>query len=106
MTGHTHNMGWYNRYQIPFQSKVKITMTCNVDSPFWFRVAGVENYPIIVGDLQLPSHAKLEIQSFNATVNINDLVYVTDRIACTRACWQPLRVGVGNHYVLVLASST
>jgi len=72
--GHTHNMGWYNRYQIPFQSKVKITMTCNVDSPFWFRVAGVENYPIIVGDLQLPSHAKLEIQSFNATVNINDLV--------------------------------
>jgi hypothetical protein len=37
-------------------------------------VGGVENFPIIVGDLQLPAHAKLEIQSFNATVNVGDLV--------------------------------
>jgi hypothetical protein len=72
--GHTHNMGWYNMYLIPFEHRVRVTLTCSVDSPFWFRLGGVENYPIAVGHLQLPPHAKLQIRKYDEVVPIQTLV--------------------------------
>jgi hypothetical protein len=72
--GHTHDMGWYNLYQIPFEKQVKVTMTCSVDTPFWFRLGGVENYPIAVGNLELPSNAKLQIHRFDESVPVGTLV--------------------------------
>jgi hypothetical protein len=72
--GHTHNMGWFNKWAVPFRRRVRVTMTCSVTSPFWYRVAGAENYPIAVGNLQLPPTAKLSIRKFNQTVGMGALV--------------------------------
>lgn len=72
--GHTHTMGWYNTWAIPFQRRVRVTMTCSQSSAFWYRVAGAENYPIAVGALSLPPHAKLNIEKLNVTVGIGALV--------------------------------
>ena len=72
--GHTHTMGWYNTWAIPFQRRVRVTMTCSQSSAFWYRVAGAENYPIAVGELSLPPHAKLNIEKLNVTVGIGALV--------------------------------
>ena len=38
--GHTHDMGWFSTYQVPFERRVRITMLCSQSSPFWFRAAG------------------------------------------------------------------
>ena len=52
--GHTHSMGWFNRYQVPFQRKVRVTMQCQRGhGAFWVRVGGLENAPITWGNLQV-----------------------------------------------------
>jgi hypothetical protein len=61
--GHTHTMGWYSYYKIPFQQRVKVTMQCTGKSTFWFRVGGAEDVPIAVGDFELPaSSARLHVK--------------------------------------------
>jgi hypothetical protein len=40
--GHTHDMGWYNRWAVPFERRVRVSRTCSVDTPFWYRIAGAE----------------------------------------------------------------
>ena len=40
MFGHTHTMGWYSQYNIPFRRRVRVTMQCDGRSVFWFRVGG------------------------------------------------------------------
>ena len=52
--GHTHSMGWFNRYQVPFQRRVRVTMQCQRGhGAFWVRVGGLENAPITWGNLQV-----------------------------------------------------
>ena len=52
--GHTHSMGFFNRYQVPFQRKVRVTMQCQRGhGAFWVRVGGLENAPITWGNLQV-----------------------------------------------------
>ncbi|ETO34105.1 hypothetical protein RFI_02989 [Reticulomyxa filosa] len=71
--------GLYNTYRIPFLSSIKIGAFC-IDlknnntkkkickkitienwqaGTFWYIVRGVTNYPIILGDLQLPANGRL-----------------------------------------------
>jgi len=66
--------GYFNMYTIPFLKRVKVTMTCSVESPFWFRVGGVENYPVVVGKLQLPDHARLRVARYNSSVGLGALI--------------------------------
>ena len=49
-------------------------MQCSVASAFWYRVAGVENMPVSVGQLQLPQNAKLHVKRFNQSVGMGSLV--------------------------------
>ena len=72
--GHTHTTGWYNTYQIPFSHRVRVTITCSQPSPLFYRVAGMENVPVIIGNLQLPSSAKLRVSTFDQTVGMGGLV--------------------------------
>ena len=60
--GHqAYNGGLYNTYQIPFSNKLKITLQQAKDGNFWFMARGVLNYPLILGNLQLPSTARLRL---------------------------------------------
>jgi hypothetical protein len=72
--GHTHTMGWYSQYNIPFQRRVRVTMQCDGRSTFWFRVGGAEDVPIRVGHFQLPSSARLHTKNFKKTVGMGALV--------------------------------
>eukprot|EP00656_Telonema_subtile_P057187 TRINITY_DN9350_c0_g1_i1.p1 TRINITY_DN9350_c0_g1~~TRINITY_DN9350_c0_g1_i1.p1 ORF type:complete len:369 (-),score=83.37 TRINITY_DN9350_c0_g1_i1:119-1225(-) len=72
--GHTHNMGWYNTYQIPFSKAVRVTMQCSEASSFWFRVGGAQNLPISIGNLQLPAHSRLHVMKYDQTIGMGGLV--------------------------------
>lgn len=57
LLGHTAaNGGVYSTIRIPFGSHVKATITNGTpkSGTFWFIVRGVENYPIVVGDVSSP----------------------------------------------------
>lgn len=63
--GHTaHNGGgFFNTYRIPFGKSIKITV--RIPGPqsciMWYIVKGVRNFPIVIGDLELPSSARLKL---------------------------------------------
>jgi len=60
-----HPSGLYNTFQIPFERGVKVTaqLAREVQSPkiFWWIVRGVENLNAGVGNIQLPSQARLKL---------------------------------------------
>eukprot|EP01084_Bolivina_argentea_P116701 207301_1 len=67
--GHqAYNGGLYNTYQIPFSKQVKVTLFQTKAVTFWFMARGVLNYPIILGNLQLPSNARLRLYKNEALV--------------------------------------
>ena len=55
------NSNVYNTYQIPFSKSFQVTATDPVGGVFWYIIRGVYNYPLILGDLQLPSTARLRL---------------------------------------------
>ena len=59
--GHDADGGLYNTYRIPFRKDIRITATHPVGGMFWYIVRGVENYPLVFGDLLLPDTAKLRL---------------------------------------------
>lgn len=58
--------GLFNTYRIPFGSSIRITgqLGAGVDKPqtFWWIMRGVENLPVTLGNIRLPSHARLRLQ--------------------------------------------
>jgi hypothetical protein len=60
-----HPSGVYNTYRIPFGKGVKVTaeLAPGVRDPqtFWFIVRGLTNYPVRLGDITLPSAARLRL---------------------------------------------
>eukprot|EP00658_Telonema_sp_P-2_P038386 TRINITY_DN27557_c0_g1_i3.p1 TRINITY_DN27557_c0_g1~~TRINITY_DN27557_c0_g1_i3.p1 ORF type:complete len:387 (+),score=66.17 TRINITY_DN27557_c0_g1_i3:135-1295(+) len=72
--GHSHTTGWYNSYQIPFTQRVRVTMQCSEPGPIYFRVAGAENLPMVIGRLDLPPTSKLHVKTFDQTVGMGGLV--------------------------------
>ena len=58
---HSADGGIYNTYRIPFSKGFKVTATRPTAGTFWYIVRGVENYPLILGDLQLPSNTRLRL---------------------------------------------
>jgi hypothetical protein len=79
--GHTaQNGGVYSTMRIPFASSVKTTIESGVRNPpdghgtFWMIVRGIESYPVVLGDLQLPAAARLRLFRFDATTKPKQLV--------------------------------
>ena len=79
--GHTaQHGGVYSTMRIPFASSVRTTIESGVRNPpgghgtFWMIVRGIESYPVVLGDLQLPSAARLRLFRFNATTKPKQLV--------------------------------
>ena len=59
--GHTANGGIYNTFRVPFGKCFKITATRPTCGHIWYIIRGVENYPLILGDLLLPKHTRLKL---------------------------------------------
>jgi len=72
--------GVYNNIRIPFQRQIRITCqqpTYEPQGGFYFIVRGAENIPIYIGDLVVPSTARLQVLKIvNVTYNPLDLVNV------------------------------
>ncbi len=68
--GHVSNDGGlYNTFRVPFQKSIYISMISKHDGRYWYNVRGMQNYPIIVGDIELPANAKLMLyKKENVTV--------------------------------------
>ena len=65
--GHEADGGIYNTYRVPYGKSIRITATRPTTGTFWYIVRGVENYPIIVGDLQFPANTRLKLYKTIAT---------------------------------------
>jgi len=73
-----HGGGLYNTYRIPFVKSIKITATLAypADNTFWFIVRGLENMPVIIGDIQLPFGTRLKLYK-NENVTVAPLQFTT-----------------------------
>lgn len=79
------NDGIYNNYQIPFSKSFRVSATSHDNGDgtfFWYIIRGVYNYPVIVGELELPSNSRLRLYK-NERVTLRpfeflDLVKVQD----------------------------
>jgi len=58
---HTANGGIYNTIRIPFSKSFRVTATTQSSGMMWYIIRGVENYPVVLGDLVLPSHTRLRL---------------------------------------------
>ena len=58
---HTANGGIYNTIRIPFSKSFRVTATTQSSGMMWYIIRGVENYPVVLGDLVLPPHTRLRL---------------------------------------------
>lgn len=65
---HAADGGIYNTYRIPFSKSFRVTATHPKGGAFWYIIRGVENYPLILGDLILPKTTKLKLFKNVATM--------------------------------------
>ena len=73
---HSADGGIYNTYRIPFSKSFRVTATRPRLGLFWYIIRGVENYPLILGDLQLPSNTRLKLYK-NEMVKLQPKQFVT-----------------------------
>ena len=73
---HTADGGIYNTYQIPFSSSFRVTATHPVGGAFWYIIRGIENVPVTIGHLTLPSNARLHLYK-NEGVKLTPLEFLT-----------------------------
>eukprot|EP00494_Astrolonche_serrata_P024065 UN24323 len=63
--GHTAKNGVYSTVRIPFGETLRTTLTSSRSGSFSFTILGVENYPVLVGDITLPTEARLKVYHKN-----------------------------------------
>ena len=51
----------YSTIRIPFQKSIYVSLIATRHGHYWYNVRGVQNYPLIIGDLELPKTAKLRV---------------------------------------------
>jgi hypothetical protein len=70
--------GLYNTIRIPFLKSLKITVsrTHSLLKIIYYIVRGVENYPLVLGDLLLPPNTKLHLYK-NENVLLNPLQFLS-----------------------------
>ena len=78
MFARTHITGYFNEYQIPFQKRVRVTIQCDVETRFFYRLGGAENLPVAIGNLQLPPTARLRVERFDQSVGLGGLASLVD----------------------------
>ena len=76
--GRTHDSGWYNNYLVPFGKSIRITLTDQTSSKFWYMCRGVENLPIVMAGLTLPPSTRLQLVHTQTTVAPGSLVIFTN----------------------------
>ena len=60
--GHTAaDGGIYNTFRIPFSKSFRVTATTQSSGTMWYIIRGVENYPVVLGELVLPPHTRLRL---------------------------------------------
>jgi hypothetical protein len=62
-----NGQAWFNNFKIPFLSSIRVTVQATVrPSNGWYLILrGGLNIPLVIGDLTLPSSAKLQLQVFD-----------------------------------------
>ena len=74
---HAADGGIYNTYRIPFSKSFRVTATHPKGGVFWYIIRGVENFPVVVGDLTLPS-ASTRLRLYkNVDVKLTPLEFIT-----------------------------
>ncbi len=73
---HAADGGIYNTYRIPFSKSVKVTAEHPNGGAFWYIIRGVDNYPIILGDLILPKDTRLYVYK-NENKELTPLEFIT-----------------------------
>jgi hypothetical protein len=80
--GHTaHKGGVYSTVRIPFGEKLKVTITASNNAGqarLFFIIRGVESYPVVLGDLILPTAARLRLHRFENLTQPAQLVTLAD----------------------------
>jgi hypothetical protein len=57
--------GWYNNIRIPFERSIRVTLQGVDRDAVYFIVRGSEDIPLVVGDMKLPSSARLSVDVQN-----------------------------------------
>eukprot|EP00794_Sanderia_malayensis_P017317 gene17317-19050_t len=74
--------GLYNTFRIPFQKSIFISMVSKTAGQYWYNVRGVRNYPLIIGDVELPPSATLKVyKKENTTVQPFDYISLASSIS-------------------------
>jgi len=76
--GKASTVGGFNNIRIPFQKSIRITAQQDKDTPeglLWFIIRGAEGAPVTIGDMLLPSTAKLVLYK-NNNVTLNPLQFI------------------------------
>ena len=73
---HEADGGIYNTYQIPFSTSFRVTATHPVGGAFWYIIRGVENFPLVLGNLLLPASTRLRLYK-NVGVVLQPLTFLT-----------------------------
>ena len=53
--------GLCNTFRVPFLKSFRVTLTHPTGGTFWYIIRGVENYPLVLGDLLLPKTTRLRL---------------------------------------------
>ena len=73
---HAADGGIYNTYRIPFSKSFRVTAMHPKGGAFFYIIRGVENLLVTVGDLTLPSNARLRLYK-NVDVMLTPLQFIT-----------------------------
>ena len=74
--GHDADGAIYNTYQIPFQKSFRVTATHPSGGEFWYIIRGVEGMPVVVGNLELPTHnTRLRLYK-NVDINLTPYQFI------------------------------
>ena len=68
--------GLYNTFRIPFMKSFKVTLSHPKGGEFWYIIRGVENYPLVLGDLLLPKTTRLRLYK-QTNVLLKPLDFIT-----------------------------
>ena len=68
--------GLSNTFRIPFLKSFRVTLTHPKGGIFWYIIRGVENYPLVLGDLLLPKTTRLRLYK-QTNVLLKPLEFIT-----------------------------
>ena len=74
---HAADGGIYNTYRIPFSKSFRVAATHPKGGAFFYIIRGVENMPVIVGDLTLPSDSTRLRLYKNVNIKLAPLEFIT-----------------------------